>query len=318
MKIHPLQQGKNISVFLNSDITSVRDMILEHYDDKEPQGTLIFNWPFYDFRDIKKAPFELKQYPVPGRILYDLKDLKTKYNKLILLETEHLPFWVMEYMNEEWLQDVDEIWVMWLETIEFFKINCKSCWSKLKWVPMRYYSQAEHIGNSGNYEHNLGFFGQISEPRKRLIEQIENIDWSFYYINGLRPTEVKETLRNTKFILDIPFWPDRECAITQNVVRIFENLCMGKHVLTVPSTFNYFEGMVTELRDPLEDLKGLEWKASIDFSQRYKELTYTDEAFSNYMYDCIDRYTKQHGDPFDRDHIIHSIWNTPNVLFGKI
>ena len=81
MKIYPLQQGKNISVFLNSDITSIRDMILEHYDDKEPQGTLIFNWPCFDRFDSKIAPFELKPYSVPTHDIYDLKDLKNRYCK---------------------------------------------------------------------------------------------------------------------------------------------------------------------------------------------------------------------------------------------
>ena len=318
MKVYPLQQGKNINVFLNSDITSIRDMILEHYDDKEPQGTLIFNWPFYDFWDIKKAPFELKPYPVKERLLYDLKDLKIRYNKLILLETEHLPFWVMNYMNEEWLQDVDEIWVMWLETYEYFKTNCTSCWDKLKWVPMRYTSQIEYIGNSGKYEHNLGFFGQMPEARKRYIDIIESSDWSFYHINGLRPEEVSELVRNTKFILDIPFYPDKELATSQNVVRIFENVCMGKHILTIPSTFNYFDGMVTVMEDPIEYVKDLEWKASMDFSNQYKERTYTDNDFENYKQECISRYTNLYGDPFDRTRLVDGIWEVKNPLFGRI
>lgn len=85
MKIYPLQQGKNISVFLNSDITNIRDMILEHYDDKEPQGTLIFNWPCFDRFDSKIAPFELKPYSVPTHDIYVVrKDLNTLVAKLVV------------------------------------------------------------------------------------------------------------------------------------------------------------------------------------------------------------------------------------------
>lgn len=319
MKIYPLQQGKNISVFLNSDITSVRDMILEHYDDKEPQGTLIFNWPCFDSFDSKIAPFELKRYSAPTHDLYDLKDLKTKYNKLILLETEHSPWWIMPYMDDEWLQDVDEIWVLWLETFEYYKVHLPNQWNKLKWMPLRFYNQSKHIGNSGNYEHNLGFFGQTSETRKKYFDWISYYDRSFYNINGLRPDEVMETVYNTKFILDVAHNPVDPMAVSQNVVRIFENICMGKHILTPASTFNYFEGMVTVMDDPIEDIKDLEWKAAFDFREKYKELTYTDEAFEKYKQDCIIRYTEMYGDPFDiNEMLIEKLWAVPNPLYGKI
>lgn len=318
MKNHPLQQGKNISVFLNSDIMSVQNMFLEHYDDKEPQGTLIFNWPFTDFVNIKRAPFEPKPQSVNKAMLYDLKDLKTRYNKLILLETEHVPFWVMPYLNEEWLQDIDEIWVMWLECFEFFKIHCQSCWDKLRWVPMRYTSQVEYIGNSGNYEHNLGFFGQAYAGRKQYLNIVESIDRTFYHINGLRPDEIKPMVYNTKFILDVQFYPEVETLTSQNVIRIFENICMGKHMLVNPSTFNYFDGMVTVMDDPIEDIRGLEWKAAMNFREKYKELTYTDEDFEQYKQSCIARYTEQYGNPFDRSVINNGIYYVKNPLFGKI
>lgn len=319
MKIYPLQQGKNISVFLNSDITSIRDMILEHYDDKEPQGTLIFNWPCFDRFDSKIAPFELKPYSVPTHDIYDLKDLKNRYNKLILLETEHSPYWVMPYMDDEWLRDVDEIWLLWLESFEYYKEYLPNHWDKLRWMPLRFYSQARHIGNSGNYEHNLGFFGQISESRKKYFDEISFIDKSFYCINGLRPDEVRETVYNTKFILDVPYNLANYIAISQNVVRIFENICMGKHVLTTPSPFNYFEGLVTVMDDPIEDLRDLEWKAVIDFSEKYKELTYMDEAFEKYRQECITRYTGMYGNPFDiNERLLDRICSIPNPLFERI
>lgn len=317
MRIYPLQQGKNISVFLNSDITSVRDMILEHYDDKEPPKTLVFNWPFYEWWDIKEPSFELKRSSI-NEALYDLKDLKKNYNKLILLETEHLPFWVMSYMNEEWLEDIDEIWVMWLEALEFFKHSCTGVRDKVRWVPMRYCSRIEHIGTSFDCHHNLGFFGQMSPERKKYWDHVENVDWSSYHINGLHPREVEDLTFHTKFILDMPFRPDTETLSSQNVVRIFEMICMGKHVLTFPSTFNYFEGLVTEMEDPMEDIKSLKWQYPLDFRQKYKDLTYKDEDFHDYMVECILRYNQKYGDPYNKDTILDGIWKVNNPIYGKI
>lgn len=319
MKINYLQRGKNISVFFNSDITSVRDMILEHYDETEPQGTLIFNWPCIDRFDSKKAPFDIKPYPTQPINIYDLKEIKARYNKLILLETEHSPYWIMPYLEDEWLQDVDEIWLLWLESFEYYKELLPNQWSKLKWMPLRFYNQSEHIGNSGDYDYNLGFFGQVSSSRKKYFDEIKLIDKSFYCIEGLRPNEIKDVVYNTKFILDVPHNPESDTAISQNVVRIFENICMGKHILTSASTFNYFEGLLTVMDDPVEDIRDLDWKAAMDFREKYKELTYTDEMFEKYKNDCIFRYSKLYGNPLDiNDHLIYKIYGIPNPFNGKI
>ena len=93
---------------------------------------------------------------------------------------------------------------------------------------------------------------------------------------------------------------------------------MGKHMITIPSTFNYFDGLITVMEDPIEDVKELGWKATIDFSEKYKELTYTDEAFEKYKRDCVVRYTKQYGNPFDQFTLNNGIWSVKNPLYGKI
>ena len=94
---------------------------------------------------------------------------------------------------------------------------------------------------------------------------------------------------------------------------------MGKHVLTTPSPFNYFEGLVMVMDDPIEDIRDLEWKAVIDFSEKYKELTYTDEAFEKYRQECITRYTGMYGDPFDiNERLLDRICSIPNPLFERI
>lgn len=322
MKKNPLQKGKNISTLLSANVSYVRDMILEHYDDSEPPGTLVFNWPFYKWWDDKEAPFEILQdsyiklYDNLGHEfrLYDLQDLKNKYNKLILLETEHLPFWKMPYMNEDWLDNVDEIWVLWLEAFEFFK-NTRHR-NKVRWMPIRYCSRVLHIGNSEPYTHNIGFFGCMTPERKRYWDVVLKIDTSSYHIEGIFPKEIPELVSRTKFILDMACHPEGEILWSQNVVRIGEMIASGKSVLIFPSSFNYFEEIIPEMKDPISDLEGLEWKSSGDYSELFKKLTYEDSDFEKYKERCLNRYIEKFGDPYFKESKLNI--QIKNPIYEKI
>ena len=74
---------------------------------------------------------------------------------------------------------------------------------------------------------------------------------------------------------------------TPNQVRIFELLCMGYTVCTEKCKFNMFPGLVYEWETPEDLIEIANRNEYLHPTEAYREMTYTDEAYGQYVNNLI-------------------------------
>ena len=297
-----IRSGKYISFMGNDYTKTTGDCVLEHYDTEEYNKTIVITWPIGDIHD-ENIPYNESGY-------IDLIKLHDTYDKIILYDMEHTGAWVMPWICDEFLNNIDEIWTPWLESVGAFGDNQRH---KVKFMPLRYCKTLEdnYIGTMMNPHFDLGFLGTLAPSMYDIIQPdpstryrmlvIKSItdDVSQYVISGSTFNNAAHIIRDTKFMLDMSqrLWPT---LYSQNVLRIMEMISLGKHVITEKSSFNYFPEMVTVIDDLMQDLKPFVLESDIqDHSRDFKDLTYSDSSYSNYIKNCISRYTEEYWDPWN-------------------
>lgn len=290
-KKHRIHKGRHITVVGNDYIRSVVEMILEHYDTAERNGTLFIIWPPFGFHD-KEITY--KQY---GNYYFiDLAKMKQSCKHLVFYDLEHTANSKFDWIDDEYLEPADEIWTPWIENLGCYGKNN----DKAVFMPVRActFLKERHVDTVDKPFYAGGFFGFMTDYRKQVLHQLlanpmSPFDPNGYVIVGVNQYEVPDLMKNTKFVIDLTQrW--REDVWTQNVVRCFEAICMGKHVISDKSTFNYFPDMVTEMEEPFSRIFNIVKTTEVaDHSQEFWDMTYSDGAFDQYKADCLERYKNE-------------------------
>ena len=149
-------KGKHISFIGSSYTRTVGEMVLEHYDTDQYHNVLVITWPILDVHDDN---IYYKQYDFTNVILMNLERFKETYSKIILYDLEHTGYWIMPWIHQDYLSQIDEIWTPWLESIGCFDKN------KVKFMPMRYCKSLMdgYVGNFMKSWYDLGFLGSMSD-----------------------------------------------------------------------------------------------------------------------------------------------------------
>ena len=263
-----IERLKYISVLYSVALNAVKLMVQEHYDTPEYEGTLfLINSCWFDI--------DVSEYAHTRCIYYNL---------------EHTEDYDINQRNDiqNYLKDynVTEIWSM--------EPNCEVFDSDLgvKYKPMRYTSYIKRTVPPTEPKFELGFIGIIGSndysPRRNNFfdkyTRTPEYNYSIKILNGYPISELEDELSNCKFILD----SHRNYRHNmQNQVRIFEHICLGHTVLSEKSDYNIFPGLIYEWENADELNHLINTVEPEDFSDRYKEMTYTDEAYDNYCWQIL-------------------------------
>lgn len=276
-----IEKLKHITIVYNNWITSVKLMIQEHYDIPEYDNCIIYInvYPSYDNDTI------LYLGKFTKRIFYCLEHTLTDNDYDICLRYYNEPYIKLLIdlnFNEMWSMDYN---------YQFTTIWRDRCGFPVKYVPMRYTSLIKSVDNIYTTPKTVDFCmvgiiikectkrrDFIGNVEKDNVFSIKNIT-QFKNINSIIPE-----LNTAKYILDT----NRCYEIhTQNQVRIFELLCMGYTVCVEKSPVNLFPGLIYEYTS-IDDLNNILIKNEyLHPTKAYKEMTYTDEAYENYVNNLI-------------------------------
>lgn len=257
---------KYITIVYPVILESIKLMVQEHYDNENYNDTLfLINTCYSGYINLNTPEFNQHRCIYYNFEHSDDLNLKQRVDVQNYLKVNMVTeVWSMEPNNELFDGDMG-----------------------VKYMPVRYTSLIKKNKYNKEPLFDLGFIGIVGSneysPRRnnffgRYILD-ENIDFSIKIMNGYSISEMKDELSNCRFILDSHrTYLDN----MQNQARIFEHICLGHTVLSEKSNYNIFPGLIYEWEN-IDELNNLiKTVEPQDFSEQYKEMTYTDEAYENY------------------------------------
>ena len=256
---------KYITIVYPELLDSVALMIQEHYDNANYDDTLFLVNTYSSVFNLQGP-----EYNQHRCIYYNLEH----GNDFNCKQREHALEEIRKCM-------ITEVWSM--------EPNCELWDSDLgiKYMPVRYTSYLKNNAVKQDNKFDLGFIGlpvnsNYAPRRIELLNQLyftPEVDISLKILSGYGINELCDELSNCKFVLDT----HRNYRHSmQNQVRIFEHLCLGHTVLSEKSEFNMFPGLIYEFENVQQLNELIHTVEPQDFSEKYKEMTYSDEAYEEY------------------------------------
>ncbi len=278
-----LEKLKYVSVVYDNSTKNVKLMIQEHYDLPEYENTA-FLINKYNICDYSEEDIDFIN--THNNIIYYMMEHKLKNGGY----TEEI--YQGDYMYLGSLYDkihYTEWWTMDYEP-QANKIIRDNLSIPIKYKPVRYTTLIKPVKDIYTTKKTVDFchIGTIgSEHRMDLIKKIEypyhGVSLKFITQSYLSDNNIAE-MNTSRFILDTLRLGD---MITPNQVRIFELLCMGYTVCAEKCGLNMFPGLVYEWETVDELVEIAKNKEYLHPTEAYKEMTYTDEAYEQYVNNLI-------------------------------
>ena len=256
---------KYITIVYPELLDSIALMIQEHYDNVNYDDTLFLVNTYSSYLDLQKPEYN--------------------QHRCIYYNLEHND----DFDNNQKDKALEQIYNYKITEIWSMEPNCELWDSDLgvKFMPVRYTSYLKNNVIKQSNKFDLGFVGLpvnygYAPRRIELLNNLyfsDDVDLSLKILAGYNINELCDEFSNCKFVLDT----HRNYRHSmQNQVRIFEHLCLGHTVLSEKSTYNMFPGLIYEFEN-VQQLNDLAHTVEPqDFSEEYKEMTYTDEAYDEY------------------------------------
>lgn len=279
------EKFKYITVYYYDEVESVKLMIKEHYDTPEFENAIIFinshamvfdrNFNPNDFKDYNKRIYYFLEHETSGSFSLD-QDGEYLINTLVH-NVGINELWVMDYKQQ-------------LPRLMESRFGLP-----IKYKPMRYTTLIPQVKDIQSTPKPIDFchIGVIgnsypgNDARLAFINEIETypVKIPFLFITQTANMKSVTSLFNQcKYIIDINRCYD---MLTQNQVRIFELLCMGYTVCVKKVPLNIFPGLVYEF-ESVDDLYQISQHGEyLSSCEKYKEMTYTDEAYEQYVNNLI-------------------------------
>ena len=263
-------------------VESVKLMVQEHYDTPEYENTMFFINVFPTdtvFDGVLDKLFKRRIYYMLEHKLTD-----EHYYSCPCYE------WDNYYMELLRKANITEMWTM--DYKPQFAVRCAQEFGiPIKYVPVRYTRLIKPVENIYTTPKtvDLCLIGSIYDKhRSEIIQELINTRTCSIKMLVNRYNEnmsyVINEMNSSRFILDT--LRDKE-MLTPNQVRIFELLCMGYTVLSEKSQLNMFPGLIYEW-DTVDDLYKISKAGQYLYpTEKYKEMTYTDEAYEKYVNNLI-------------------------------
>ena len=278
----------HITVCYNiSWVESVKLMIQEHYDTPEYDNTIVFinywldeNSPFYN--DIKQS--------FKRRIFYFMEH-KTTDDNYFNCGWYDFDSGYVNYLRESGY--ITEIWSM--DYRPQFAVRCEQeAGIPLIYKPVRYTSLIKPVDNIYTTPKTVdfcivGLIGPDAPNRGNFVVNNEHTHkFSLKIISQCENMQrIIPELNLTKYIIDLPRLEEQ---YTQNQVRIFELLCMGYTMCVKKYAHNIFPGLIYEWETDDDLMIILKKGEYLQPTEAYKEMTYTDEAYEQYVNNLIEQW----------------------------
>lgn len=276
-----IEKGKHITCIFEN-LSNIKNMMFKYYDKKENDNV-----------------FFVINYALTKE---SLNELRTKYNKIIYYNLEHLT--AASYMKQsniwrEYFIDTlycyDEIWDFLIENYNTYPDDLKD---KYVFMPMRYV-KTNHTRDEKIID--VFFAGVTDTPvRQKLASDINYIyqdnQISSVTCSGLFGENCDKMMQMSKFILDYPHY--RLFGNTQNCVRIHDALCNNIQVISYTDTkrvINYF-GDLIHIINPNKGFRQQETYdivskyKDVNVEEKYRELTEKENDYIKYRQKLIDTY----------------------------
>ena len=276
------EKYKHIAVEYYSYLKPVALMIKEHYDTPEYDGTIFMINTFWAVLD---SQYIDEFYKYKRRIYYNLehkctddlaynqyKEFDMQFVDKILNEAGCTEFWTMDYNPEitYLIREISDI--------------------PIKYKPVRYTTLIPQVKNIYTAKKTIDFChigGLSSSHRMDLIRKFEALGCQISFKFITQTGDIKSCITNmndSRFMLDTL---RIDTIATPNQVRIFELLCMGYTVCTEKCGLNMFPGLVYEWETPEDLIEIANRNEYLHPTEAYKEMTYTDEAYGQYVNNLI-------------------------------
>lgn len=279
----------HITVVYFDTVKSVRQMVENHYDKPEYDGTVFFLNTFSMFEEPEFKPELFKDYK---RKIYYMLEHRV-YDSDKYWESPQVAYDISVVMNLGEKIGITEFWTMDYEP-QLAQIVRERLNIPIVFRPVRYTSFITPVDNIKTTYKTVDFchIGKINNPhRLELLSEHEynNTPLSFKFLTGTRDiASMIPELNTARYIVDTVRTKD---MMAPNQVRIFELLCMGYTVCVEKTGVNMFPGLVYEW-STLGELHRIRWNLSpyLSPTEAYFSMTYYNEDYENYINYLIDQY----------------------------
>lgn len=240
--------------------------------------------------------------------------LKEKYpdNKIILYNLEHKysidgdrpyncnQFWADVYKNG--VQLADEIWDFNIENFYYHKLI--GAGDKFKFVPFRYTTWFEQYRQDIIPSYDIEFEGNMITPiRQHILTTIcndtsDHNKISFKLANTYNlETKLREK-QDARFGFDFPHWDFPE---TFNAFRVYESICINRQPIIFDpfgvTSKEYFKDLPIYIGylSPQSIWDATRQEPRMDVAEKFKEMTYTDEAYEQYRRNIVEDFRQRTG-----------------------
>lgn len=243
-----------------------------------------------------------------------ISTLKQKYSnyKIVLYNIEHKstvleghPTNCNKYWDDKYREGVsyaDEIWDFNIENFHYHKLI--GAGDKFRFVPFRYTTWFERYKQDIIPSYDIEFEGKFDTPiRKQVLSTLcgetnELKKITFKICNTYDPeTKLKEK-QDARFGFDFPHWDFPE---TFNAFRVYESICINRQPIIFDpfgvTSKEYFKDLPIYIGhlSPKSIWDATRKEPCMDVAEKFKEMTYTDEAYEQYRRNIVEDFRQRTG-----------------------
>jgi hypothetical protein len=271
----------NVTILWNSDwVKAVVEMCIEHYVPKLKDTCLMIN------TCNEQHMVQYKQANPNQKII--LYNLEHKY-PLDAYGKPHCCSLEWEHYFRGYMTLIDEVWDFNIENKEYF--DSIGFGDRFKFMPLRYTSWFERFITDHTPHYDLEFEGVFDtdfrlNAFRKLTTTVDDGKCMRLKIANTENVQVKYwEKQDAKYCLDIPHYDYPE---TINATRIHEAICLNRPVIVYDhwnvGSRKYFGDLCiyVDTLDTQRLYQLTQQEPPRDIANRFKELTYTDDAFERY------------------------------------
>lgn len=279
----------NSSIFADQGLDCIYHMIKEHF----------FNQPHNMIVTCEMALVSrLKaKYPHHKIILYNLEHKSTIWEGH---PANCNKFWDDKY--REGAANADEIWDFNIENFAYHKLI--GAGDKFRFVPLRYTTWFEQYRQDITPSYDIEFEGNFDTSIRKQVLSILCSDTpecnkiTFKVANTYNlETKLREKL-DARFGFDFPHWDFPE---TFNAFRVYESICINRQPIIFDpfgvTSKEYFKDLPIYIGylSPQSIWDATRQEPRMDVAERFKEMTYTDEAYEQYRRNIVEDFRQRTG-----------------------
>lgn len=285
-----IEVGDNTIIWGSHKLDCIPEMLKEHFLQNYHNSLFVISTHGVDVEYINKFR------NCGGNVIY--YNLEHRYP--IMDPSTGNPTMSMIKYEKEYFGIFDELWDFQIENKQYYHILGYD--NKFKFIPLRYTTWFEHFITNDPPKYMLEFEATFhTKKRQDLIKIISTnpyVEWagSYKIANHIDVNIKYHEKQDAKFNLDIP---QLDFPETINTFRIYESICLNKQCIVYDEykcgTRRYFDDLCIYLENFTPEIL---WSTTLqiprtDVSIKFKEMTFEDHCYKQYIYDIINDFDKK-------------------------